>query len=60
MNPFKQSVKQMLQTEYILPGIYMPKLLAVYDHAIYLECTCINKSDLKNYIDNLRNLCHFK
>lgn len=50
----------MLQTEYILPGIYMPKLLAVYDHAIYLECTCINKSDLKNYTDNLRNLCHFK
>lgn len=49
----------MLQTEYNYI-IYMLKHLAVHAHAIYLECTCINKSDLKNYTDNLRNLCHFK
>lgn len=38
----------------------MFKFLVVYDYVIYLECICINKSDFKNYIDNLRNLCYFK
>lgn len=50
----------MLQTEYILNTVYAQTSSSICPCNIYLECTCINKSDLKNYIDNLRNLCHFK